>query len=850
VDPHGGNEISAKRSFKGGAVSNASGIGVYGQGEASYANKRASGFQTSAVGGLDGHISCNIEEIAGSSPPRYRVALVVNLGARLGGSVGHDRDGGRGSASLGASLGGNVALTGRTPALSDDESKAYVAALRSGNGTGREFEIIRIGLRKGWNEAQRAYLAMTEGLPDPSKMKEGESYQIDKSSSAGVDASLGGKGGMGAIGLSAGVAAEHQSTLGLERKDGKRVYTAREGDTRKLSGGLQAGIGLVSGDMGLSHASTSGTGYQFVVDPNDPEAAAMHAALKDCHSQEDLDAFARKYPRAIQSKTKSTGTADEERVGLAIGGARLGLNYGQSIDKAVTTDAEGHFVERTVTGANTGGAELNIGDLKIGASSTDQAVARVDADGGASLDVTRAESSTNMAKLLGAHVPLLGEPDERGIIAQATGDRSQTDTDDHDTSGMGVRANDLAIAGEIAVNDWSRWMAACPSPRQRDDWAKAGQRIRRAHGDKGKAAEELAQFVGEGNSIEVVYALLRDAGDVSKCARYEFPEGLVKEKPTYDALVIADSELQLDALAKSADKEQAISKGTEMVANLDKLYNNVANASGFTQPAVRAEMLATINRRREKIRGAMRVLAGGKSDVLTADELHAKYNNLAENCVRYQQEETAVFDQIQASEGQHEAIENGKRIKQLHDMYAVWQADYDEMAGLAQEHGFGKDRYWRLKPDWARYDRALTGLPGPPSEQQPETADKRKKAPVVQAPRDPVGDSFRELDKQRQQKAAGINGQVNSAKMRSYGAGNRLFAWIHTQAKPMAIDAHNRGMEQLHRADQDAARVPKDATPLDAETYGRDAVREYDSAIAAFKEGLALYPAGSPPKNQ
>ena len=213
-----------------------------------------------------------------------------------------------------------------------------------------------------------------------------------------------------------------------------------------------------------------------------------------------------------------------------------------------------------------------------------------------------------------------------------------------------------------------------------------------------------------------------------------------------------------------------------------------------------------------------------------------------------------MFDQIDATYkggGQpslDEGIANATLIKQLRDMYAVWNTEYDQMAALAQENGFGQDNYWKFKPDLARFNRALTGAPGPASPAAPETQDKRKKQPVAEAPRDPVGDASRELDKKRAEQADSIHGQLDPAKNRAYGAGNRLFAWIQTDHKPAAIDAHNRGMETLHRADGNAARMPKNPTTQDFESWGFIAVQDYDAATSTFREGLALYPAGSPPK--
>jgi hypothetical protein len=118
-----------------------------------------------------------------------------------------------------------------------------------------------------------------------------------------------------------------------------------------------------------------------------------------------------------------------------------------------------------------------------------------------------------------------------------------------------------------------------------------------------------------------------------------------------------------------------------------------------------------------------------------------------------------------------------------------------------------------------------------------------------QAPRDPLGDALREHEAKRAEQGHGIENQLSPAKNRAYGAGNRLLAWVQSDRKPQAIDAHNRGMELLRSADANAAKLPKNATTADFESWGFAAVTDYDRATAIFREGLALYPPGSPPKS-
>jgi hypothetical protein len=270
---------------------------------------------------------------------------------------------------------------------------------------------------------------------------------------------------------------------------------------------------------------------------------------------------------------------------------------------------------------------------------------------------------------------------------------------------------------------------------------------------------------------------------------------------------------------------------------------------------VQAEMLAAINSRKDKINTKLRVLKGGKADELSKDDKLKKYNDYLDNCTRFKNTENDCFAKIEKTykDGKpnlDEVIANAKLIKQVRDLHALWQPQYDEMAALAQENGFGKDIYWKYKPDRERFNRAAeSGNPGAATEAKPETQDKRKKAPPPVASKDPVGDAQREMEKNREATTKGIEAQLPVAKNKAYGAGNRLFAWYQTDKRPAAGDAHNRGMKVLKRADGNAAKV-KPGSKEDLESYGYIAIEDYVQAAKIFAEGLAGYPGGMPKKEK
>src|SRR5581483_3947928 len=398
------------------------------------------------------------------------------------------------------------------------------------------------------------------------------------------------------------------------------------------------------------------------------------------------------------------------------GPAEAGINMSHGFSDKDVKDKEGKTTEHVYTGTNAGGDSLKVGNMKVGESRTDTAVAHVGTDGSASFDAKSEDKSTNAAKWIGANAPGMGDKKDKGAIDKATGAKEPEDTDDHDVTGIGISKPDLGYLGSLACNDWGKWMAAgAANGSDIDDWAKAGREIKTAGGGAGPTAKALAKYVGRGNSKEAIVNAARDNG-AGAGNKYEFPGGLSKYKDTYDAVVLAPCEAGLADLEK-AEADKGVEKGNALLAQLQEMDNAIGSGSGFTQPAVQAEMLGAINSRTEKIKAQLRVLKGGSADVLSPAEKLDQYNAKLSDCFAFKGKETALFDAIQATykDGDcgSDIYANNDRLIQIRDLYRTWEPEYDEMAKLAQENGFGKDKYWQYKPDRDRYNRALAGAPGP-----------------------------------------------------------------------------------------------------------------------------------------
>ena len=851
----GGNSTSVGGKSSKGMSAGKDGIGAYADNERSVEHKRANGMKAGLVGGLNANVVCNIVPKDGD-PPSYELSVSINLGVRVGASAGRDKEGAVVSGGVTGGASKAVSMS-RRYVLAEAEAQAYVASLKAasaggGGGTQQEFAIIRTGVsNKGWDAAREMYLAMSGKALDKNevdKLEKGESIEVTKSDKVGVDANLGAKGkGIGiGVGIEGGVESSHdQSTKVTREQDGSVTYDTKDSNANKLSGGAKLNVGVVEGGMTLSKTQSTSTGYKISVDPKADNAAEMQAALARCKSQADLDQFAARYPQAVKEKTKGKGKAENTGATLGVGPVKAGIGFGTSNEEEVTVDKDGKFVKKVVKGGNQGSDELAIGKFKIGSKSEEQAVAEIDADGNATLDTSKADTSTNTAKWLEANVPGAGNKKDKGLLKQAGGEPE--DTDDHDIKGIKLNSSNLAAIGRLACNDAAeaKWWDACAGTSDLKDWEAARDAIRAAGGNKAVVAQELAKFVGKDNSrARVIESLARPSSSSTAGSRYAFPGGLASSRQDYDSLVIAEAELRLDKIASDDGNPKAIAAGEQMLAALDKLDRSVGSAQDFSDQGIRGEMLAAIRSRAEKVRAKLRVLKGGKADELSIEERDERYGGLIDNCVRHKFTETACFEKIAKTHkggkpNLDETIANVDVIRQLQELYATWDKDYAKLAEMAQEYGYGADRYWKYKPDRKRFNRAKDGAPGEASEPEPETKDYRKKV-VKEEPRDPVGDADRDLQKKVTAKEEAIANSLPESKAKAVDARDRLKNLIDRNRKPDAVEAYEAGLTKMEKADADA-KLAK--TPADMSTYGYFAMNAYEAAASRFEEGIALYPA-------
>lgn len=867
-----GHTTSREATNKAGIIAGSDGMGAYAERERKVEHTRANGLKVGAVGGLDGNVVCDVARVEGTDT--YQITVSVRLGGKAGGSGGFERGGAKG----GADVSGEAAVTMKvTKTLDAEAAAAYVERVKAANkgsegGGDRELAIIATGVSQGWGAARAMYdgaKAVSGDAAALDAMAEGDKIELGTEHKGGIS----GNAGAGALGLgvSGGLESGSSTETSFEKKAGGVIEakkTVTDTDSGKL--GASAEIGIVKGGLSFSSTDKHAFGATFELSPEDPNYALVQKELAACKSQQDLVDFAARWPHAVKDTTTTSGRSSTQGGNIGVGPAKAAIAFGAGYEESVTEDRDGKATARTMKGDNSGSLELGVGPLKLAAGSKESAVAKVGADGKASLDVSETRTDTDTDKLL-ASLPGMGDKkadgDAPGLLTKlAGGGATKADTTTKHTEGVSVGDADLQTLA-AAAQDERAWMSRCPSPRLRADWARAGAELRASGGDTTKVARALSRFVGKDGHgrDEVVSAALRGPGGTGGGARYELPASLAKLKPTWDSLVVGDPCAEIDraevgAKAKEGDKADAkgpkdpiVAAAQGVLSTLDVVQAALLSArEQFESAAIHAEMLARVQARKGEVQARIRSLTG-REGAESREEAKARYDDLLANCQAMKSKELELYAAI-ANQGKGDfiadrtgdVIANVGRVNELRDLYAVWGRQYDELAALALAHGLGSDTYFQFQPDHARLAEVAKGATDTGPSKLAPAAKKAKTPEVKRAEKDPVGQAHKAVDEQARQSANGIRIQVPSVRNRAHGMGNRLHAWLGQARSPSGIDAHNRGMAKLQSAERMFARLSAKATSEDWQAYGFAALQDFQAAMAAFQEGLALFPAGRP----
>ena len=709
-----GDAVTTGKKGKVGGIAGKDGYGALAGGEGSFKNQRKGGFNTGVVAGLDANVVCNIGDPVGKPPNvKYPLTLAVNLGGAIGVSTGHAKEGGSGKASVEAKVGKTVFMK-RTYMLGEAEAKAYVESLTeaatggAAAATHKEFAIIAAGLSRGWPFAQAMFKSGSADLKAGESSERGGSKI--KSGKLAADVKV--------VTLEASAESSEQHGAKTTRNEDGTLDAELTGTTTdKVSGKVGIKSGVVGGSVGKAHSFTTSSGYVIKIDPKKDPNGEQQKALDACDGQADYDQFAAKYPDTVQSATRGTDESDSKTVGLSVGAVDAEIGLHNRVQKTTKTGKGGKLEQEKVVGSAGGGGSIGLGDTRIGDSVDNVADATLDGQGNANVSLTKTRKATDWTKLAKAKLPFMGDDEDKdgkkkpakGLLATATGAKDEEDTDSHEVYGLTLSNKDLDQIAKIAGGNKRRWDkgALMDYKNSHEDWEVCRQAIVAAGGNRQVVARELSEFVGgsKSNRLDMLVRFLRPDGDVSIGARANFPDSLASLKPDYEKLVLGASEGLIEELAAKEGPQKAGVLGKEIFDTLESLLQKITAAKEVLAPAVRAEMLSAIGKRKTLVIAAMKKNAGAQSEQEEKAALEAEYRRTIKTCLEYQTAQNDIFAKFGDLWAPGRAYNNEKLIKllqQLRDLFAVWKPDYAHCAELGKKIGYPEVNYTHWGPSLAK----------------------------------------------------------------------------------------------------------------------------------------------------
>ena len=713
-----GDAVTKDTKGKVGGIAGKDGYGALAEGEKSLKNQRKDGFNTGIVAGLNANVVCNIGKPVGKPPDvKYPLTLEVNLGGAIGFSTGHAKEGGSGKVSVEAKVGKTVFMK-RTYMLGEAEARDYVASLEAAAtggtaaATHKEFAIISAGLEKGWPFAQQMFL----GKSSSADLKAGESSErggsSTKSGKLAADVKV--------VTLEASVeSTEQHGAKTTKNEDGTLDAELTGSTTDKVAGKVGIKSGVVGGSVGKAHSYTTSSGYVIKIDPKKDPKGERQKALDACDGQADYDKFAAKYPETVESATRGTDESDADTVGLSVGGADVQIGLHSGVKKTTKTGKGGKLEKMEVVGSAGGGGSVGIGDTRVGDTVDDVANAELDGEGNANLKLTKTRKATDWKKFAKAKIPLMGDDKDeegkkkpaKGLLAKATGAKDEEDTDSHDVFGLTLSNKDLDAIAKIASGNTRRWDKGAIMDYQASnvDWEICRKAIVAAGGNRQVVARELSQFVGgsKSNRLDMLVRFLRPDGDVSIGSRANFPDSLKALQPDYEKLVLGASDQLIDEMSAKEGAQKAGALGKEIFDTIESLLQKITAAKGVLAPAVRAEMISTIGKRKTLVIAAMKKNAGKQSEQEDKAALEAEYRRMTKTCLEYQFSQNDIFEKFGELWAPGRTYNNVKLVgllQQIRDLHAVWKPDYAKCAELGKKIGYPEGNYSHYLPAYARFD--------------------------------------------------------------------------------------------------------------------------------------------------
>jgi len=584
-----------------GLLSDDHGAGLFGDITHQQRQVHGNGLATSQSIGASGQFQVRADPIPDTDPKRYKVTLMITLGANasLGAERGRDK-------SLSATVGGAASVTGSfSHEMSEAEMREYVGTLQR-NGAGgaqEEMKIIRLAARGGVDDARKMLAALQQGKLGSASLQPGEEVSLERQ--GGVQASVGGMlGSQGGPNLGVQVSYSRSRRLKFTRanRNGKMVVTVEVIDATGRGVAAHGSLEFAGGGLEVGDERSVGRSVTFGFAEGDQ--ASLDAALA-VDSPQQLDALASRDKAFVLGDTHAHGTTNRSGVSADALGLEFKVNNESGYDESVTDDEAGRTTR--VAGHSGGSASFGAKDgpqLKAGESSS--VMTEVGPDGKAKGDLNTTTSETTAAGVLNSIKKKLGSPIRSGADA-ATGGKPVVDST---SESIGMKLSDedyqAIIASARTQDDGRAWEKAFAgrSNQSRMNWRRLRHEIARVGDDKVAVARALGHYADENDQAAVAVShVVRPSGSAEGGVRYDFPEGMTEQQETYNALVVGDPLGPAQGLADSGNTQGAISNLTATAAKLDALGAAIqANRTMFTDQAAFAEMGRRVAERSGKIR--------------------------------------------------------------------------------------------------------------------------------------------------------------------------------------------------------------------------------------------------------
>jgi hypothetical protein len=636
------------------------------------------GFKVGKVSGLHTQVKCDVGDPTGAKQ-LYPVTLTVSFK----GSAEDSGSGGKGVKIGGESKHTTDKTMVLTHNLSADELGTYVEGLRAASkgsmASGRfEYAIIFTGVTQGWAVAQHLWESGKTNIAK-SLNRPGDSIQTDEKGSR----SKSGNAEVGPIGGSSGKtdSFQHESKTTVDAQGNRRVdvkftYT---GDG-KMGGKLNAGaVGL---EFGTTNTVENSFGFSITIHKqHDPDGKILER-LQNCTKPEHFRVFiaANKGKITVNGETTAVGTGEGTPIGASIGPAKGNIGTNQGFRHETEKDGQGRITQQRFIGKAGAGGEIPFHSD----SEQQEAVAEIDGKGEASMTLTN----------------------------------TKKDGSTEDKSGLRLSNDDLARLGQVAVNGaWDGWNRRT---QDKDDWHKAGLKVKNSGGKAAVVAEELARFVS-GDRVERMKSVMTfvRGGYPAKGLgqKFEFPESIKRLQAGYDAVTSDKLLNEFNTLVEKKDFAAAIDKGKGVIAIIDQLEPLISRNEDFRNKDTKTEMLRKLMLRRQYVATFIKKWAGDKKPEEDPALLQQAADRLQKLLSSYSTEQARLGAEL------HEMLEGYPNftadkmekarglVRQLKDMQKRWEPDYYEMKATMAKRGVPNWEMPLLKPDLAmlaRYEKAAS----------------------------------------------------------------------------------------------------------------------------------------------